>query len=314
MNIQPARLPALEPVVPAYGRIVAQDPAAGSLIRNYIRIAQRWRWVILGLTVFALFLGLVITLLMTPRYTSTAIIEIAREAAKVTDIQGVEREASIADQEFYQTQYGLLRSRSLSERIATRLRLIDDPAFFDMFDFDAGDDPAFALTNGRYPSAGRDARRRQASEILLDNLSVEPTRMSRLVAIAFTSPDPSFSAKVANSWAENFIETNLERKVQATSYGREQLQRQLADYKARLDESQSQLVTYATNQQIINLPAQSDGSGNRTQERPLVADQLAALSAALTEAVAERIRIEARARQGGASEEALANQAINNLR
>lgn len=314
MNIQLARLPALEPITPAYGKAVAQDPAAGSLIRNYIRIAQRWRWVILGLTVLALFLGLVITLLMTPRYTSTSTIEIAREAAKVTDIQGVEREASIADQEFYQTQYGLLRSRSLSERIATRLRLVDDPAFFDMFDFDPGDDPAFALTNGRYPSAGRDARRRQASEILLDNLSIEPTRMSRLVAIAFTSPDPSFSAKVANSWAENFIETNLERKVQATSYGREQLQRQLADYKARLDESQSQLVAYATNQQIINLPAQSDGAGNRTQERPLVADQLAALSTALTEAVAERIRIEARARQRGVSEEALENQAINNLR
>lgn len=314
MNIQSARLPALEPIAPAYGKVITQDPAAGSLIRHYIRIAQRWRWVILGLTVFALFLGLVITLLMTPRYTSTATIEIAREAAKVTDIQGVEREASIADQEFYQTQYGLLRSRSLSERIATKLRLIDDPAFFDMFDFDAGDDPAFALTNGRYPAAGRDARRRQASKILLDNLSVEPTRMSRLVAIAFTSPDPDFSAKVANSWAENFIETNLERKVQATSYGREQLQRQLADYKARLDQSQSQLVAYATNQQIINLPAQSDGSGNRTQERPLVADQLAALSTALTDAVAERIRIEARARQGGTSQEALENQAINNLR
>lgn len=314
MNILTARLPAADSIGVQVRGSPAPDPAAASLIRNYIRIARRWRWVILGITVLALLVGLVITLLMTPRYTSSATIEIAREAAKVTDIQGVEREASVADQEFYQTQYGLLRSRSLAERIATRLRLVDDPAFFDMFDFDGSDDPAFGVTNGRYPAAGREARLRQASEILLDNLSVEPTRMSRLVAIAFTSPDPQFSARVANSWAENFIETNLERKVQATSYGREQLQRQLADYKARLDESQRQLVAYATRQQIINLPAQSDGSGNRTQERPLVADELAASSTALTEATTDRIQAEARARQGGTSDEALNNQAINNLR
>src|SRR5690606_9241685 len=148
--------------------------------------------------------------------------------------EGVEREVGAADQEFYQTQYGLLESRTLSERVANELNLIDDQAFFEMFG--GPNAPAFELSGGRYPAAGRAERQRVAGAILRENLSIEPTRLSRLVAIRFTSPSPEFSSRVANAWGENFIETNLERKVQSTSYGREQLQQQLAEYKDRLDQ------------------------------------------------------------------------------
>lgn len=285
------------------------------LIRQYLRIALRWRYVIIGTTIAGILLGLIATLLMTPKYTAVSTIEISREASKVTGFQGVERETSIADQEFYQTQYGLLRSRSLSERVANQLRLVDDPAFYERFKY-SDNRPAFQLVATRYPAAGRAERQRVAGEILLRNLSVNPTRLSRLVDIAFTSPDPAFSARVANAWAENFIQTNLERKVQATSYGRNLLERQLGQAKERLDESQRQLVGYASAQQIINLPAQASG-GTTTSERSIVADDLATLNAALSQATAERIQAEARYRQAGragASTEALRNQAINGLR
>jgi capsular exopolysaccharide synthesis family protein len=284
-------------------------------IRQYLRIALRWRYVIIGATVACVLLGMIVTLLMTPKYTAVSTIEVAREASKVTGFQGVEREASTFDQEFYQTQYGLLRSRALSERVATQLRLVDDPKFYELFGSTL-DTPAFQLVQGRYPGAGRAERQRVAGEILLRNLSVNPTRLSRLVEVGFTSPDASFSARVANAWADGFIQTNLERKVQATSYGRNLLERQLGLQKARLDDSQRQLVTYASQEQIINLPARSS-NGTTTSERSIVADDLEALNTALTQATADRIQAEARFNQGGrggASTEALRNQAINNLR
>lgn len=286
------------------------------MIRQYLRIAIRWRWVILGVTAACALAGLVVTLLMTPQYTASSTIEISRESDKVSDFQGVEREASSADQEFYQTQYGLLIARSLAERVATQLRLFDDQAFFEMFGV-PDEDPAFNRDNGRYPASGRSERQRIAVDILLENLDVQPTRLSRLVDIQFTSPDPTFSTRVANAWAENFIQSNLQRKVQATSYGRDLLEGQLAEYKGRLDESQRQLVAYASEQQIINLPAQSSGDGTSTSERSIVADNLAALNSALTEAISDRIQAEAKAGQtgrGGASTAALSNPAINNLR
>lgn len=284
-----------------------------SILQHYMRIALRWRWVILGATIAVMAVGLVVTLLMTPQYTAASTIEILRESDQVTSFEGVERETSIADQEFYQTQYGLLRARSLAERVAAELNLVDDPDFFRMYGVVPENAPAFRINNGRYPAQGRAERRRVAGALLLGNVSIDPTRLSRLVDIRFTSPDPTFAASVANAWAESFIETNLERKIQSTSYGRDVLQRQLTEYKQRLDESQRQLVTYATNEEIINLPANGEGA----QERPIIADNLAALNAALSEAISDRIEAEARFRQaggGGSTTAALGNTAINNLR
>ncbi|WP_433911483.1 GumC family protein [Sphingomonas yabuuchiae] len=294
------------------------SPSGGEampIIRQYLRMARRWRYVILGAITTCVILGLVITLLMTPKYTAIATIEISRESSQVTNFQGVERETSVADQEFYQTQYGLLQSRMLAERVATQLRLIDDKSFFQLFGVNQNK-PALQEVNGRYTAAGRQERQRIAGEVLLKNVTIEPTRLSRLVAIRFTSPDRVFSQRVANAWAENFIQTNLERKVQATSYGRNLLQRELTQVKERLDESQRELVNYAEQQRIINLPAQGAGA-NQTAERSIVADELASLNTALADATAERIAAEARFREagrGGQSSEALRNQAINTLR
>jgi len=48
------------------------------LIRQYLRIAIRWRYVILGAVAACFFVGLVITLLMTPKYTAYTTVEISR--------------------------------------------------------------------------------------------------------------------------------------------------------------------------------------------------------------------------------------------
>jgi len=284
-------------------------------IRQYLRIALRWRYVIIGVTVACGLLGLIVTLLMTPQYTAFATIEISRESERVTNFQGVSPDTSIADQEFYQTQYGLLKSRSLSEQVAQQMRLADNANFFEMFGV-KGDSVAFTQVGGRYPAQGRPTRVRVAGELLRAHLKVDPTLLSRLVDIRFTSPNPTLSARVANAYADNFIQANLDRKVQATSYGRNLLQRQIGQAKERLDQSQRQLVGYATAQRIINLPGPSSSPGV-TSERPIVVDELQALNTALSQAIADRVQAEARYReQGGAgtSSDALRNQAINSLR
>jgi polysaccharide biosynthesis transport protein len=303
-----------EPPVPGVAPTAALPVTP--FIQHYIQIAVRRRWLILGIASVAILLGVIITLLMTPQYTAKSTIEIQRNTAQVTEFEGVEREQGIGDQEFYQTQYGLLQARTLAERVANQLNLVNRPVLFEIYDIKP-EGPAFEEVGGRYPADGFAARQRAAGEILLEHVTINPTRLSRLVEIQFTSPDPEFSALVANAWAQNFIQTNLDRKVQATSYGREQLQRQLGEYKQRLDESQRQLVDYASREQIINLPSQATGDGSQTQERSIVADDLTALNSALLEATADRIRAQARAQnsgRAGASVEALTNPAINDMR
>ncbi len=81
---------------------------------------------------------------------------------------------------------------------------------------------------------------------------------------------------------------------------------------------QRQLVTYASAQQIINLPSElGSDPASSTSERSIVVDDLANLNRVLSQATAARIAAEARRNQigrAGASAEALSNNAINNLR
>ncbi|PAX09217.1 GumC family protein [Sphingomonas lenta] len=280
-----------------------------SLVRQYTRIAWRWRKVIAGSIAAALLAGIIVTLLMTRQYTAQSTIEIAREGNAIVNIQGVERDATAGDQEFYQTQYGLLKARSLAERVATQLRLVDDPRFFEMFDVD----PITLFPAGdRGGSAGDRARRiRVAGALLLDNVDVSPLRASRLIDLSFTSPDPQISAKVANAWSANFIQATLERRYEATSYARQFLENRIGQLRGRLEQSERALVNYASQQRILSVGTEKDSNS-------ILGTNLETLNNELLKATADRVQAQARYEEtrgrSGETSEALGNAALNTLR
>ena len=294
---------------------MAEATSRAPLLRQYLRIGLRWKWVIAGSIATAILLSLIITLLMTPLYTAISTIEIAREQDKIVKVEGVEQESNSANLEFYQTQYGLLQASSLARRVAKDLRLVDNQKFFDDFGVaPAGN--ASASAAGVLGAKGRAAREQQAGEILLENVSISPVRGSSLVEIAFTGPDPALAARVSNAWTKHFIQTNLERRFESTSYARKFLEDRLASLQVRLEESERLLVGYAANQRIINIPVA--GPGGSQSERTILADDLASLNSELSVATADRIKAQSRlgrtARNSGISAEALNNSAITGLR
>ncbi|HRJ65134.1 MAG TPA: Wzz/FepE/Etk N-terminal domain-containing protein, partial [Brevundimonas sp.] len=95
----------------------------------YWRLALKHRILILGCFFGALVVGAALTLLMTPIYTAKATLQIDREAARVFNSTDVTpSESLIQGEEFFQTQYGLLRSRSLAERVIESLGLANSDA------------------------------------------------------------------------------------------------------------------------------------------------------------------------------------------
>ncbi|MEO8137449.1 MAG: polysaccharide biosynthesis tyrosine autokinase, partial [Betaproteobacteria bacterium] len=279
------------------------------MVTQYLNIARRRKWLILGSVAVALALGLVLTLLMTPQYTARSTVEIQRENLNIVRVQGVEPETGSADLEFYQTQYGILESDALAQRVATNLRLFDDQAFFARM----GSRLATQWFQDGRPIAGVSTRERRiqaAGELLSRRVSIAPVRLSRLVHISFSSPDPSFSAQVVQAWTRNFIESSLERRFEATSYARRFLEERLAQLRTRLDESERRLVGYAMREGIVNLPGTSEAG-----ERSIIADDLASMNRARAQSVADRVQAESRLQAGrGAVSEALQNSAINGLR
>src|SRR5690349_19624857 len=116
----------------AVGRTAAPPAGGGASVPIVLLlgIAKRRKWLLIGSLIVAFILGLVATLLTTPQYTATATLEIERETDRIVQVQGVQQESGPGDLEFYQTQYGLLKARSLAERVATDLRLYQNAQFF----------------------------------------------------------------------------------------------------------------------------------------------------------------------------------------
>lgn len=275
-----------------------------SLIRHYWRIIYRHRWIVLAAVVACVGIALLASMLMQREYTAMTRIEIAREAANVTNIEGVEGEDSrLADFEFYQTQYALLKSRSLSESVVRSLSLESD------YDFLSDYDESEAASLKELP---RERRFMLATEKVNEQTIVSPVRGSSIVDVGYRAPDPEVAARIANEIAEKFIETNLSRRFEATAYARQFLQNRLAAVRTRLEQSERQATAYARGQGLISV---ATGDGSRDQL--LINTELAQLTSQLADARAAREKAEGdyRGNAGGnAAERSLSNIAVNQLR
>lgn len=302
------------------GSMIAFAEADGgpTLLNYIITILIRRKWVILGAIASFLLIALVVTLLLPPKYTATSTIEIQRENGSLIDVRGADQSSrAVADQEFYQTQYGLLIARALAERVAASLRLYDNPGFFGMFGASETADAWF--DNGRVrPSAStREGRIAAAAAILLKHVEIRPERFSRLVGIRFTSPDPNLSKQIVDAWGSNFIQLTLDRRIEATAYGRHVLEQRLGQLRSRIDESERRLVDYASREGIVNLPTagSAPGQAGGTVEHSLAADDLVSINTELAEATARRVEAESRLHsRAGEVNEALTNPAIAVMR
>ena len=297
--------------------IEAQQGLAPPVILQYWQVVLRWKWLIAGITIAALTLGLVATLLATPQYTATSRIEISRAQKNVTNVEGLESAETGRDLEFYQTQYSLLQARSLAERVARQLRLGASEGFFRAHGVDPSDDGMFASQSGQQLSAAeRLKREKKAVELLMMHISISPVRGSALVDISYTSASAALSAQISNAWTDQFIVQSMDRRFASTADARKFLEGRLADLRARVETSEREVVNYASQKGIVALGTTKSADGKTEVERTLVSSDLEALNAALAEATASRITAESRTRgrNGGANSDALGNVAISQLR
>lgn len=257
---------------------------------NYWRVIVKRKWTVLSVLVIVLLTGMMLTMLTTPMYRASATLQIERQAVGAVTVPGIESlEAPYREFEFYETQFQLLRSRSMAEKVAADLDP-DDPVFAVM----SAPSPIAKLMQSILGFANPDTevadvedRRKQLVNLVRNGLSVEPIVKSQLVRVHFDSPDAALSAKVANAVALGFVESNMERRVDNSAFAREFLGDRLEQVKLKLQDSEKALTEFAQAEQIVSL---GERSSLRTAE-------LESLNAALTGAMQERIDAEARLRQ-----------------
>src|SRR5690606_26984734 len=221
----------------------------------YWRILVTRRWLILGVVAAGAALSLVLTRMTPPLYRATAVMQIDNEQQEIMQLGGFAGSFSRWDPEFLQTQYQLLRSRALAERVvddldldAAALARLERPGWLDRLKGLVRPEPDAAAAADPDP----EATRRAAIGIVRGGLNVEPVMETRLVRISFDSPVPAFSVQVANAVAVSFIASGLERRFGANSYAKQYLEDQLKTTKSRLEQSERQLVDFARKENLVS--------------------------------------------------------------
>ncbi len=285
-----------------------EDPEEAPLdIHKYIGMALRHRWLILCIAAMTTLAGLFYTMLQTPVYRASATIEIKRDVVNIAGVGGFETAEAGRAEEFYLTQYELLRSRALAQQVVNTNGLAHNPAFLRGTPSAWSNLRATVLSIGQAADGGVESGDQgRAVGLVTSGLTIEPVGSSSVVRISFDSPDREIAQRVANAVAEGFMRSNLDRRFEASSYARAFLEERLEELREKLEESEATLVEYAERQGIV--------TDDKAQQ--VAQSNLLAANDAFNEAEKELFRAQAALRQataGDALPESLENAAIKAL-
>lgn len=299
-------VPVVQTGSPTFVRDYVEEPQSDLIdVRDIWAALWRNRYMILVIMALALAAGLASIKLMKPVYRATASVEIDQQPIKVLGTEDLEPVNSSSDiDRFLQTQIDIIRSRALAARVADSLNLAGNDNFLAAMDVEA--DPA--------------VRRATVIGELQTYIGAELPKSSRVIPITFDSPDPQTAARIANSYAENFIAANLQRRFDTSTYSKNFLQSQLAVTKARLEESERSLLAYARAAGIVDPTAGAGVPDGATSNGPpsLTTSNLVQLNQAYASARSARIQAEQRWREAQSTPlmslpEVLTNGAIGSL-
>ncbi len=227
----------------------------GALVwHHYLRIVRE-RWRLIAAATALCLLGGLIHFLITPKsYRATTTLQIEqRSAMAVTTDPNPWLEAWIG-MKYYPTQYRLLESRGLAERVVLDLGLMDETSF--------NSTPRQLLTGSaadtEMSAAADEAVLARLANRVLSGLSVDPIKETELVRVSFVGSDAELASRIANGVADAFIDWGIETRSATVGRASDFLSKQIDTLKEEINEKEQQLQTYGRSTDILNLDPQSN--------------------------------------------------------
>jgi len=242
------------------------------------KISRRWKLVVA--LVLVCVAGASVKYAITPKeYRATARIQIERKS--LSPIGGSQNPwlENWWNMEYYPTQYKLLESRGLAERVVVDLGLADDPYFNP-----GGEAISKASVDDLDPEGADAVVLGHLAARLLGGLQVSPVRNTQLVDISYQASSPEFTARVANGFADAFIDWGISNRTTTAGRASSFLASQIDALKRDIQDKESKLQSFSRQSDLISLDKDSN----------VVLQRLQALNTDFTEAKADRIEKEAR--------------------
>jgi succinoglycan biosynthesis transport protein ExoP len=258
----------LSPLAPVPQDLNLDEPEVGTAPESEFNLAEyvgmlRRHWklaavcCVLGLT------GAGIHYAITPKaYQATTTIQIERR--NLTPLGNGQNPwlENYWNMEFYPTQYELLQSRGLAERVVKSLDLMEDPTFNPAAGRERGGN-AKGSGNAAATAEGDEAVLGTLADQIRGGLSVEPVRSTQLVQVSFRASSPEFAAKAANAFAEAYIDMGVEDRFATAGKASTFLSSQIETLKQEIQDKETQLQAFSRRSDIVSM----DPGSNVTLKR-----------------------------------------------
>jgi len=238
------------------------------------RAVMRHKWAILALA-FAITLATgMLVFSMEPVYKASASLVLESEEANVVNVEQVYGLGLGSDSyEYSQTQFEILKSRSLAERVVRKLKLYEHPAFLPKAAVKEKpwyhvDLKALLPVANKEPPVQLTAEEKQEQLIqaitgsVAEGLTVTPVEYSMIVYLGFDSTNPQLAAQIVNAIAQEFIDSNLETRVSGTVQATGWLSERLEELKENLRVSELALQDFREREGLVSLEGVTGLGGN----------------------------------------------------
>lgn len=221
-------------------------------LRQYWLTVMRRKWGILGFAFVATLLAALVVFSLEPQYRATSTLLIESKQAKVVSIEEIYGLDS-SNNEYYLTQFEILKSRKLAEKVIQKYGLVEHPEFnrAPAFDFNWKEYAGEYIPELAPQDPTPEQRYQSVVAAFIGRLTVSPVRKTQLVKITFESYDPQFAAQMANAVGEAYIESNLEAKLELTVKASSWLNERMGGLKEKLKESERRLQEFRDREGIV---------------------------------------------------------------
>lgn len=229
----------------------------------------RRKWGILALILIVMMVAALGTFAVTPTYRATATLLIEQKKANVVSIEQVYG-AEGTGNEYLETQFQLLKSRALAERVVRRLELTSHPEFdprqqdgplIDVrgllagFSSVAEANPATG-TQSLPENAGGPSEAKIFDEVtreLMARVTIEPMGKSQLVKVMVDMTDPELATHAANALANGFIEAQLEASMDMSMMATTWMNNRMVELRSKLKDAESRLQAFREKENLVDV-------------------------------------------------------------
>lgn len=204
-------------------------------LHEYMDVLVRRRWIVFSFTIILCTLALIRAFMMKPVYQGATRLLIEKEAQKVVRMDEV-TPVDFSAREYYQTQYKILKSRAVAEKVDQALK-----------GYQPWDDWSGRKT-GKNVKPLTDQKR---VNLLLNRVQIKPIPNTQLVEILVDDVDKEMAAKIANLWSDNYVAYILDAKFDANQYASTWLNAKIKEAQQNLEEAVGKLQGYKKANNIV---------------------------------------------------------------